>query len=173
MIAMIHEELKDVLRFTTSRLVHLSMRSFWLYAKEHGLSMAQMFTLGQIHAHEQGGGCNISMISGHLGVTNAAVSQSLDQLVQQGLALRIEHPRDRRSKRLSLTPRGREVLQGGLDAQQGWMDTLQQLTDDEASQLSAALSLLAAKLAQLENTKVPATSQTSPLNEPSFPQERV
>ena len=170
---MIHEELKDVLRLTTSRLMHLSMRSFWLYAKEHGLSMAQMFTLRQIHAHEQQGGCNISMISSHLGVTNAAVSQSLDQLVQQGLALRIEHPQDRRSKRLSLTPQGREVLQGGLDAQQGWMDILQQLTDDEAAQLSAALRLLAEKLAQLENTKVSATPQTSSLNEPSFPQERV
>jgi DNA-binding MarR family transcriptional regulator len=170
---MIHEELKEVLRLTTSRLMHLSMRGFWLYAKEHGLSMAQMFTLGQIHAHEKQGGCNISMISGHLGVTNAAVSQSLDQLVQQGLALRIEHPQDRRSKRLSLTPKGREVLQGGLDAQQAWMEILQPLTDDEAAQLSAALRLLAERLAPLENTRVSAAPQTSPLNEPSFPQERV
>lgn len=164
MIEMIHEELKDVLRLTTSRLMHLSMRSFWLYAKAHGLSMAQMFSLRQIHAHEQQGGCNISMISDHLGVTNAAVSQSLDQLVQQGLVLRIEHPQDRRSKRLSLTPEGREVLQGGLDAQQAWMGVLQQLTDDEAAQLSAALRLLADKLAELDNTKAPASFQTSSLN---------
>ena len=164
MIAMIHEELKDVLRLTTSRLMHLSMRSFWLYAKAHGLSMAQMFSLRQIHAHEQQGGCNISMISDHLGVTNAAVSQSLDQLVQQGLVLRIEHPQDRRSKRLSLTPEGREVLQGGLDAQQAWMGVLQQLTDDEAAQLSAALRLLADKLAELDNAKAPASFQTSSLN---------
>ena len=164
MIAMIHEELKDVLRLTTSRLMHLSMRSFWLYAKAHGLSMAQMFSLRQIHAHEQQGGCNISMISDHLGVTNAAVSQSLDQLVQQGLALRLEHPQDRRNKRLSLTPEGREVLQGGLDAQQAWMGVLQQLTDDEAAQLSAALRLLADKLAELDNAKAPASFQTSSLN---------
>ena len=123
-----------------------------------------MLTLGMFHAQGQEGGCNISMISGHLGVTNAAVSQSLDQFVQQGLALRIEQPQDRRSKRLSLTPKGREVLQGGLNAQQAWMDNLQQLTDDEAAQLSAALRLLAERLAPLENTKVPATSQTSPLN---------
>ena len=104
------------------------------------------------------------MISDHLGVTNAAVSQSLDDLVQQGLTLRIEHPQDRRNKRLSLTPKGREVLQAGLDAQQAWMDVLQQLTDDEAAQLSAALRLLAEKLAQLEHAKVPASFQTSSLN---------
>ena len=162
-MAMPQEELKDVLRLTISRLMHLSMHSFWLYAKEHGLSMAQMFTLRHIHAHEQQGGCNISMISDHLGVTNAAVSQSLDDLVQQGLTLRIEHPQDRRNKRLSLTPKGREVLQAGLGAQQAWVDVLPPLADDEAAQMKAALRLLGEKLTQLEHAKGPAPVQTPSL----------
>jgi len=154
-----HEELKDVLQLAISHLMHFSMRGFWMYTKEQGFSMTQMFTLRQIHAHEQQWCCNISMISEHLGVTNAAVSQSLDQLVQQGFALRIEDPQDRRNKRLSLTPKGLKALQGGFEAQQAWIDAfIQQLTDAEAIHMIAALRLLAEKLTHLEDDKFSVSS---------------
>jgi len=135
----------ELFRKVLWQLMHASMRGFWRYAKEHGLSMTQMFLLRQIQGEQNG--CNVSMIGEQMGVTSAAISQTLDRLVQQGLVSRTEDPQDRRHKRIQLTPRGEQVLSEGLEARQAWIADLDaRLTEDEKALIARALSLLADKL---------------------------
>ncbi|MGQ9492045.1 MAG: MarR family transcriptional regulator [Anaerolineae bacterium] len=135
----------ELFRKVLWQLMHASMRGFWHYTKEHGLSMTQMFILRQLLGEQ--GGCNVSMMGEQMGVTSAAVSQALDRLVQQGLVSRTEDPQDRRHKRIQLTPRGKQVLNEGLEARQAWIADLDaRLTEDEKALIVRALALLADRL---------------------------
>jgi DNA-binding MarR family transcriptional regulator len=125
-----------------------SMRDFILYAKESGLSLSQIGAMFHIHRH---GALSVSDISEELGVTNAAASQMVDRLVNQGLFSRSENPQDRRAKQIVLTEKGRQVLQGSIDARQKWLDELSALlTPAEEEQVVAALQILIEKTNQLE-----------------------
>ncbi len=136
----------ELLRKVLWRLLHRYLRSLWRYAKDQGLTMSQLFILRQIHAQTQRG-CNISLISARMGVTNAAISQTLDHLVQQGLVSRTEDPQDRRNKRILLTAKGEQFLHQSMEASQSWMiDLIEQLTDDEREAVARAFQLLAEKL---------------------------
>jgi len=135
----------ELFRRVLWQLMHVSMRGFWHYAKEHGLSMTQMFLLRQIQGEQDG--CNVSMIGEQMGVTSAAISQTLDRLVQQGLVSRTEDPQDRRHKRILLTATGEQVLREAMEARQAWIGDLEaRLTEDEKALIARALSLLADKL---------------------------
>jgi len=132
------------------RLMHRSMGGFWRYARDQGLSMTQMIAMRQMHHHGGEEGCSISTISEKLGVTHAAVSQSLEKLVQMGLVSRTENPQDRRSKKLRLTPRGEEILAESAHSRQAWMDELAaSFSPDEAARVAAALKLLIEKSDEL------------------------
>jgi len=135
----------ELFRRVLWQLMHVSMRGFWHYAKEHGLSMTQMFLLRQIQGEQDG--CNVSMIGEQMGVTSAAISQTLDRLVQQGLVSRTEDPQDRRHKRILLTATGEQVLREAMEARQAWIGDLEaRLTEDEKALIGRALTLLAEKL---------------------------
>jgi len=133
--------------------MYLSMRGFWRFAKMQGLSMTQMIALRQVYHRRKEGGCSISNISENLGVTNAAISQSLDKLVQMGLVMRTENPNDRRSKQISLTKRGEQILIESMRYQQAWQkELIETLTSGEADELAQALMLLAEKLPEIEHS---------------------
>jgi len=120
-----------------------SMGSFILYSKETGLSMSQLGALINIY-HQ--GILGVSDIGDHLGVTSAAASQMLDRLVNQDLIMRSEDPNDRRGKQIRLTEKGRLVVQGSLQARQGWLKSLAgNLTADEKAKVIAALEILVEK----------------------------
>lgn len=124
-----------------------SMRNFIRYARESGLSMSQ---LGALFHLQHMGSTGVTGLSDHLGVTNAAASQMLERLVQQGLILRSEDPSDRRVKQIVLTDKGLQVYQESIRARQGWMDDLTEiLSVDEKEQISAALNILIDKANQL------------------------
>lgn len=125
-----------------------SMRNFMLYAKEHGYSMAQLNAMFRIH-HK--GACGVSDLGEEMGVTSAAASQLLERLVQQGLAARAEDPQDRRTRVVTLTPAGEQIVRDSIAARQGWLDRLAELlTPAEQEQVNAALQLLIAKTALLD-----------------------
>ena len=126
-----------------------SMRSFIQYAREHGLSMSQINALFHIH---HAGGRGVTDLGEHLGISNAAVSQLLERLVQQGLILRYEDPADRRAKKLTLTDKGALTLQEGIHARQGWLhDLAKNLSVDEKKQVAAALQILIDKTKRLDD----------------------
>ena len=113
--------------------------------------MAQIIALRQLYHQNEEAGCSVSHISERLGVTNAAVSQSLDKLVNQGLVKRKENPQDRRSKQISLTPAGEEMLKKSMRAQESWIDELgTKLSAEEQAQIESAFRLLSEKINDME-----------------------
>jgi len=126
-----------------------SMRGLISFARQRGLSLSQVNTLFHIH---RVGGCGVSEVGEHLGISNAAASQLLERLVQQDLILRQEDPQDRRAKKLILTEKGAQTLQEGMHARQGWLQELSRtLSGTEREQVTAALKILIEKTRRLEN----------------------
>jgi DNA-binding MarR family transcriptional regulator len=117
-----------------------SMHNIFHYARENGLSMSQIAVLFHLR---RGRSCGVSDLGDHLGVTSAAVSQLLERLVQGGLILRSEDPKDRRFKQIVLTDKGYQVLEEGTRARQDWLvDLGEGLSSVEKEQIMGALNLL-------------------------------
>ncbi len=149
-------DLQVIFRKTMVRLLHQSMRGFRRFAKKSGLSITQMIALRQIYYHSKNSGCSVSDISGKLGITNPAASQLLDKLVQMDLVTRQENPHDRRSKQLYVTEKGENFLKESMLSQQAWIETLMnRLSPEETQLISRGLSLLAEKLAEVEQESHP------------------
>jgi DNA-binding MarR family transcriptional regulator len=89
------------------RFMHLYMRrtvrDMNALLRELQLSMPQMGTLHFLSAE---GGHSVSAIADHLDLSLAATSHLVDRLVQRDLLTRTEDVRDRRLKRVDLSPDG-------------------------------------------------------------------
>jgi len=126
----------------TEVFMRRSMRNFFLYSKENGLSISQIGALFLIYRRARG----VSDLGDELGITSAAASQMLERLVQQQLILRSEDPHDRRVKEIALTDKGRQTLQDSIRARQGWLQELAEtLSKDEKEQIATALKILIGK----------------------------
>ena len=129
-----------VLRNWSETFMQRSMHEFIRFSKESGLSMGQLSTLFRLH---QGGICGVSDLGDHLCVTNAAASQMVERLVQQGYLERTEDPDDRRVKQLRLTSKGTLMVQNSIEVRQRWMeDITAALTPDEQEVIIRALDIL-------------------------------
>ena len=146
------EPFLDTLKDWVKVFMRRSMRDFILYSKASGLSIAQIVALTRIDK----GASGVSDLGEELGVTSAAASQMLDRLVQQHLILRSEDPADRRAKQIVLTEKGRQTLQEGFNARQGWLEGLAAtLSASEKEQVTVALNILITKAKQLESNPEP------------------
>src|SRR4030042_611516 len=124
------------------------MGNFFTYARDKGLTMAQ---LGAMFHINQKGACGVSDIGSNLGVTNSAASQMIERLVQLKLITRSEDPTDRRVKQIALTDKGRQTLQASGQANQDWLESLvQSMTVEEQVQVRNALLTLIDKAHLLE-----------------------
>lgn len=138
---------QEKLRRLTFHIMHRLMGGMWKHAKEQGLSMTQVFILRQVQAQQ--GGCNVSMISEEMGVSNAAISQTLEHLVQQGYILRAEDPQDRRNKRIRLTDKGAQLLETAMEARQQWAQEMEErLSESEKALVTQAFDILLVKMEQ-------------------------
>ena len=128
--------------------MHRSMRGWAQFAKSCGLSMPQLSILMQLHYK---GAFSISEVSERFEITPAAASQLVDKLVQSGFIQREEDPKDRRSKLLNLTDKGRDLLQRGNQERNRWVDKLAgKLTADEQAKVSEALNIMTDAVKELE-----------------------
>jgi len=126
-----------------------SMQGLVRFAREHNLSMTQVATLYQL-SHR--GGMAVSDIGSRLGVSNAAASQMLDKLVQNGLVTRAENPEDRREKQLVLTEAGKDVLAETASFRQAWLGRLAaSLSPEEQAQVAQAFKILVDQMSQLSD----------------------
>lgn len=66
----------------------------------------------------------MSEISERLRVSNGNVTGIVERLVEEGLALRVAVPDDRRATRARLTPKGRDVFAVLAAAHEGWINEL-------------------------------------------------
>ena len=67
-----------------------SMHEFLAFTRQSGISMTQLSALMRLY---HGGGCGVSDLGLHLGVTNAAASQMIDKLVLARAAGTLRRPR--------------------------------------------------------------------------------
>lgn len=97
------------------------------------------------------GGCGVSDIGEHLGVSNAAASQTVDRLVQLGFLERTENPNDRRAKQLRLTLKGQQLIHDSIEVRRHWIEDLTlALSPQEREAIAQALVTLTAVARQLE-----------------------
>ncbi|MEK7786240.1 MAG: MarR family transcriptional regulator [Chloroflexota bacterium] len=126
-----------------------SMREWVRFVKSSGLSMPQFSTLMRLYYH---GGCGISEISAHLDVTAPAASQMVDRLVQMGLLERGEDPNDRRAKQVTLSAKGRALIEKGIEARNRWSEELTtKLTAEQRGIVVEALTFLTEAASKLDS----------------------
>ncbi|MCX8024190.1 MAG: MarR family transcriptional regulator [Thermanaerothrix sp.] len=132
-------------------MVH-SMHELFRYVRGTGLSMPQFNVLMALYYRES---CAVSDLSERMDITLAAASQLVDRLVQSGLLTRVEDPRDRRSKRLSLTSKGRDLVEAGIAQRFRWMDeVVEHLQPEELDSIRQAVVRLSqiARLVKMPET---------------------
>ncbi len=116
------------------------IQSFMTAMKECGLSTPQIHVLMYIfHAGE----CQISDISALADVSNAAASQMVERLVQQGLVDRREDPENRRNKLVTLSNKGKALIHDSVIANRSLMETMTALTPEQRQGVHDAFTLLA------------------------------
>jgi len=132
--------LSEGIREWSEVFMHRSIRDFRRFMNETGLSFSQVSVLMRLM---HGGNSGVSEIGDQLGVTNAAASQSVDRLVQMGMIERMEDPEDRRAKRLTLTQKGKALIEKGIEARGKWIEGLTDaLSPDQQNMIISALTLL-------------------------------
>jgi len=117
-----------------------SGHDFKRFMDDTGLSFTQVNIVMHLFHREI---CRVSDIGAELKVTNAAASQTVDQLVQMGLLKRSEDPDDRRTKQIKLTPKGRSIVEKGIEARSQWIEALADaLTPEQQAMIVSAFTLL-------------------------------
>jgi DNA-binding MarR family transcriptional regulator len=71
--------------------------------------------------------------------------------VQSGLIERAEHPDDRRAKQVTLTGKGRRLVEHGIEKRYGWLDEIAaHLSAEQRAKIAEALTLLTEAAHQME-----------------------
>src|SRR5688572_23485865 len=134
-------QIKTALRRWMEIVMTRSMHDWVHYVKNSGISMPQFRLLMQLYY--QGTSCGISQISDDMSVTNAAASQLVDKMVQNGLLERAEDPHDRRAKQVTISERGREFVRDGIEQRYLWVNELaENLSAEERQSVLDALTIL-------------------------------
>ena len=111
---------------------------------EQDLSFTQMKALFVVSEHEQ---LTVKDVAAHLAMSDAAMSRSIDGLVQRGYVARHECPTDRRSRHIALLPSGRDVIDRLLAARSAALAAFaDELSDAERTALHAALLPIAERI---------------------------
>lgn len=141
-------EIKTALRGWMDVVMSRSMHDWMHYVKASGISMPQLQVLMRLFYR---GACGVSHVSEDMSITNAAASQLVDKMFQQGLLDRVEDPADRRAKQLTITEKGREFVADGIEQRYLWIDELSEMFDaDERDVLLKALAILSQKTAAIQ-----------------------
>ncbi|MGR3624534.1 MarR family winged helix-turn-helix transcriptional regulator [Pseudophaeobacter sp.] len=89
-------------------------------------------------------GLKMSEISKMLRVSNGNITGIVDRLTQEGLALRVALPQDRRANMVQLTPKGEEVFAEHAATHEAWIDEiLGELNAGDIESMTAQLDHLA------------------------------
>jgi len=89
------------------QLIERIKRGVLAVAEAHGLTRMQLFSLYSINLH---GELGMGQVAEVLGCDASNVTGIIDRLFQQGLVLRTESARDRRTKTIRLTPKGKQLV---------------------------------------------------------------
>jgi DNA-binding MarR family transcriptional regulator len=142
-------QISNSLRQWVEVTTHRAMRDQSRYVKSLGFSMPQFFMLMQVYYRKQ---CGVSDLSDHMEITAAAASQTVDKLVQAGYLDRAEDPSDRRAKQITLSVKGRELIEKSINERFRWVDELVTGMDEsERARVTDALTILTEAVRKLES----------------------
>ena len=122
-----------------------SSRDFFAAIEQAGLTFTQVKCLHLLGDSEEA--LPLNALSETLGLSGPAISRAIDGLVQRGEVKRTEDPRDRRSKLLTLSARGRRTIDHFVAIRlAGIKRFVEELTHEERTALAAGLSPVARRL---------------------------
>jgi DNA-binding MarR family transcriptional regulator len=122
-----------------------SSRDFFAAVERAGLTFTQVKCLHLLGDAEDP--LPLNALSDTLGLSAPAISRAVDGLVQRGEVKRTEDPRDRRSKLLTLSARGRRTIDHFVAIRfAGIKRFVGELTDEERQALCAGVSPIARRL---------------------------
>ena len=111
----------NTLREWIETSTHRSMHAFIRHNRESKLSLSQVNTLFRLYHH---GPSPVNALADHLGITMAAVSQLLNQLIDTGYIHRSISTKDRRVKLITITDQGALAVERSMQARQAWISEL-------------------------------------------------
>lgn len=146
-------DLTQTLLEWSAAFMRRSMHDFLRFTRSEGLSMVQINVLMRIYYH---GACEITALVDTLQVSKAAAGQLVERMEQQGLVERGPDPADRRARRVTLTERGRALVEASIAARQAWMvDLFDKLPAEERPAVTRALRVLTEAAEALETSPDP------------------
>ena len=105
---------------------------------DHGTTLPRFDVMAALYRYPDG--LKMSDLSDHLRVSNGNVTGIIDRLTEEGLALRVAIPGDRRAHLACLTPKGGDVFVDLAKFHENWInDLLQGLSMEEAETVSILL----------------------------------
>ena len=133
------EELSRDLGVFVNRLLASTHRDLFAAIEKAGLSITQVKCLQVLY--EADAPLSLGAVSDSLGLSLPAISRAVDSLVRRGEVKREEDPRDRRSKLLTVTARGRATCERLLALRLAGIRTfVAELEPGEQQALADALS---------------------------------
>ena len=122
-----------------------SSRDFFSAVEQAGLTFTQVKCLHLLGDAEEP--LPINALSDTLGLSGPAISRAVDGLVQRGEVKRAEDARDRRSKLLTVSARGRRTIDRFVAIRfAGIKRFIEELTDEERQALAAGVGPIARRL---------------------------
>jgi DNA-binding MarR family transcriptional regulator len=119
-------------------------RDFFVELERTGVSLTQVKTLGLLAEAEEP--MSVKALSDAIGLSLPGVSRAADGLVQIGALARQQDARDRRSKLLTLPPRGRRIYERLLAVRiAGVRSFVDELDPNEREALAAGLAAVAGR----------------------------
>jgi DNA-binding MarR family transcriptional regulator len=135
-------------RELTALMKHLlvtTSRDVFSELEKAGISLTQIKSLTMLVDSEEP--MSIKALSDVMGLSVPGISRAVDGLVQRGEVKRVEDPSDRRSKLLSITPRGRRTYERVLATRMaGVRRFVDELDPEEQEALAQGLSAVAGRL---------------------------
>ena len=122
------------------------------------ITLPRFDLLAQLERHPEG--LRMRELSQRMMVTGGNITGITDQLEEEGLVVRTNHPGDRRSYHVKLTPRGRTVFARMATAHEGWVAELLGCLNETESQ---AFSQTLQKLKTHAATRIAAVPSRTPV----------
>ncbi len=116
---------------------------------EFGMTLARFDYMAQLQRHPDG--LRMSALSRYLMVTGGNVTGLTDELEKEGLVERVAEPEDRRSVRVSLTPKGTTLFDSIAAVHEAWViDIFAGMSMPQKTQLHDLLGRLRVQLTTLQ-----------------------
>ena len=110
---------------------------------EHGLSFVQFKAMMELASCGPDASPYLQELAESLGASMPSLSRAVDGLVHKGLVTRSEDPDDRRSRRVALSDRGREITDRFFHSRAaGVVEFVSGLTEAQRESLDSAIGLL-------------------------------